>query len=238
MATGDTQDMARRIKAVLPAGWFPDPAPTLWALLNGFGAGLAAIYSQISFAKIQTRLATATGVFLDMAALDYLGGRLVRRPGESDVSFSARLRQEILRPRATRQAVAQVLTDLTGRAPVVFEPARPTDTGGYGIAMGYGVAGDYGNINLPAQSFVVAYRGSISGFASVSGYGAPAGGYGVGAMEYVNGSGAGQITDANIYAAVQSVMPAGSIAWVQILDSPPSPVTSSAISPAVLAAIL
>ena len=46
-----------------------------------------------------------------------------------------------MRERNTRNAVISVLTDLTGRTPLVFEPSRPADTGGYGIGTGYGVVG-------------------------------------------------------------------------------------------------
>lgn len=235
MATGDVADFQSRLKVILPARWFSDTAPVLDTLLAGFAAQWSVTWANVGFAQLQTRIATATGPFLDMAALDYVRGKIVRRPGEMDASFSARIRAEIVRPRATRAALVQALTDLTGRAPIVFEPARPADTGGYGFlgmtagsGLAYGGsgvagAGGWGSLALPFQAFVTAYRATGGGIAAVGGYytgsGWAGGGYSTGALEWgALSMSLGQITDSDIYAAVANVIPAGAEAWVAITN--------------------
>ena len=116
-----------------------------------------------------------------------------------------------------------MLHDLTGRAPLVFEPARTTDTGGYaslagaGGGVGYGRAGGWGSLALPFQCFITAYRPVGSGIATVCGWGGPAGGYGRGAIEYASLEMVqGQVTDADIYSAVANVLPVAVIGWTRI----------------------
>src|ERR1700727_986655 len=103
MATGDQSDMLARLKAVLPSGWFPlsvvgqpSNTPILDGLLSGPAWALSWVYTLIEYANDQTRIATATDVWLDLAALDYFGGNLTRNPGESDSAFSARIRANLL----------------------------------------------------------------------------------------------------------------------------------------------
>jgi hypothetical protein len=134
----------------------------------------------------------------------------------------------LFRERGTRYAIHRVLEDLTGRTPKIFEPTRPADTGGYGEPRGlaYGVAGGYGSLLLPYQGFVVAYRPTGTGIPNVAGYGLAnygttsggPGGYGVASqiqyasLDMIQGA----ITDDDIYAAIDSVNPAGIIAWTRI----------------------
>ncbi len=106
---------------------------------------------------------------------------------------------------------------------MVFEPARPSDTGGWGgqrqlvTGLAYGRAGGWGNLSLPYQALVTAYRPSGSGIAKVTGWSASGGGYRVGAIEYANlAMTQAPVTDADIYAAVASVMPVAAIAWTRI----------------------
>ena len=137
MATGDAADMAARMRRVLPTGWFADEAPVLDIVLPGLGAGLSTLYGLIDYAALQTRLATVSDTWLDLAGLDYRGATFLRRPGETDTQYRARL-LPILRDAATRPALIARLEAITGNVPWVFEPSRPADTGGYGIACGYG----------------------------------------------------------------------------------------------------
>jgi hypothetical protein len=214
---GDQADMLARLKATLPTGWFPDSTPILDGLLSGLAQTWSQIYGLLSFVRQQTRLATATGGFLDGISRDFLSRLLPRRLSEPDAAYRVRIGKELLRERNTRHAVVSVLTDLTGRSPTVFEPARPADTGAYGIAVGYGAGGGWGNLSLPFQCFVTAYRAQGSGIATVVGYGGPSGGYGSGAIEYASlAMIQGQITDADIDAAITRVMPVSSIAWTRI----------------------
>lgn len=184
MATGDQADFLFRLKSLLPFRWFPTTAPgatsatpILDAVLSAPASAFAYLYGIIVWAKAQMRMATASGVGLDMIGLDYFGLGLPRKVNESDAAFLRRLKLELMRPRGTRAALAKVLTDLTGRAPWIFEPARSTDTGGWGntgmtagTGLGYGAAGGYGSLMLPFQAFVIAYRPIGGGVASVMGF--------------------------------------------------------------------
>jgi hypothetical protein len=94
------------------------------------------------------------------------------------------------RERATRAAMTTKLTQLTGRAPSILEPARATDTGGWGTAIAWGAAGAWGSLLMPQQCFVTAYR-PLAGGGLVAG-------------------------DADITAAVVDMLPVASIAWLRI----------------------
>lgn len=219
---GEQNDILARIKAVLPIGWFPDSTPILDAVLRGSAWGWSWVYGALQYVKSQTRIATASGVWLDVVASDFFGTRITRK-GRTDAAFRNHICREMLRERGTRGAVVAILTDLTGRPPTIFEPARPSDTGGWGgqgqfvSGLGYGRAGGWGNLALPYQVFITAYRPSGSGIAKVSGWSATGGGYRVGSIEYANlAMTQAPVTDADIYAAVASVMPVATIAWTRI----------------------
>jgi hypothetical protein len=197
--TGDQEDMANRLRAVLPAQWFADSSPVLEGVLAGLAATASWAWTLLQTVSAQTRLATASGSFLDIAAQDFFGNRLQRGPGQADAAFRAAIGRELLRERGTRGAVVSVLTDLTGRAPFVFEPARPADTGAWGVALGYGAGGAWGSLALPFQCFVTAYRPSGSGIAALADV-------------------SGQVTDSDITSAIAGVMPVASIAWTRITD--------------------
>jgi len=209
---GDIQDMTARLARVLPPRWFADTAPLQSAFLGALGTAWSAIYGLIATVRDQTRLQSASGDFLDEAAADFFGGAFLRRPTESDASFLARVQQELLRPRATRSALALALTELTGLAPVLFEPARPADTGGYSTyGLGYGVSGAWGSLELPFQVFVTAYRPRGGGIAEFAGYGT-AGIRAYGDLDMV----LSDVSDSDIVEATASNLPVGTIAWLRI----------------------
>jgi len=210
MATGDQTDTFGRIKALIPR-WFSDSTPVLDALLRGFAWAKSFVYELIVYAALQTRIKTATGGWLDMIAADFFGATVQRKLGQSDASFRGGIIVNLLRERATRGGLARALTDLTGRAPAIFEPRRPMDTGCYGGPLiGYGVAGGYGSLLLPYQAFVTAFRPLGGGIANIAGYGVPGGGYGVASQAQ------DVATDADIYAAIDSVKPIATIVWARV----------------------
>lgn len=218
MATGSQADIYNRLIRSLPP-WFGDSPPILGALLQGIAYGLSFIYSIYVYAKAQSRIKTATDAWLDMIAADFFGSAIRRKANQSDASFLATIIANLFRERATRHSIIQVLTELTGNVPTVFEPMRPADTGSYGgPAIGYSAAGGYGSMLLPYQAFVTAYRPTGSGIPNVAGYGGSTGGYGMASeAEYASLTMVtGQIQDADIYAAVDSVRPAATIVWVAI----------------------
>lgn len=221
MATGDRKDVFSRLKGLLPSRWFgssTDSVPYIDAVLTGIGNALSFIYALYGFAKLQTRILTATGGWLDVISADFYGAALPRQTGETDASFRSRILANLFREKGTRHAIVLTLTQLTGRPPIIIEPTRPADCGGYGAPnCGYGVAGAYGSLQLPYQAFIIAFRPfSAEGLAGMGGYGTPAAGYSVaGGYSSLSLITAG-VSDAAIFAAVDAVKPAGTIAWVRI----------------------
>jgi len=235
VSTGDTDDMRGRLRRLLPRGWFPDVSPALDVLLAGFASAWAAMYALNRFVRLQQRLATATGVFADIAALDFFSTtRMRRRTNEGDAAFTARARAALLLPRGTRSSLIAALTALTGTAPRVFYPASAADTGCYGNAatpqlntgLAYnGDTGGYGSLSLPAQCFVTVVRPTGGGVANEAGYGTADGAYGsqstpgtdTGLAWAALADIVGGVTDDEIYSAVADQQPIGTTAWTLIL---------------------
>ena len=216
---GDAGDMLARLKSVLPARWHGESNATRDAVLAGLADGWAWLHDMLGAVRAQARIATASGATLDLIATDCFGPRIRRRRGQGDTALRVVILRELLRERATRPAVLAALRDLTGRDATVFEPRRPADTGGWGVACGYGAAGGWGSLALPYQCFVVARRPQGSGIARLNGWGGAGGGWGGGAMAWASlAMIEGQVTDADIHAAVAAVTPAAAIAWVRIED--------------------
>ncbi len=214
---GDKQDMLARMKAVLPARWHGEGGERVDAVLAGLAEGWAWLHDMLATVRAQARVATASGTALDLIAGDFFGPRLRRRRAQGDAAFRAAILRELLRPRATRPALVAALRDLTGRAPAVFEPRRPADTGAWGLACGWGVAGGWGSLSIPYQCFVTARRPQGSGIGRLSGWGGGGGGWGAGSLAWASLSMIeGQVTDADIHDAVAAVLPAATTAWVRI----------------------
>jgi hypothetical protein len=228
--TGSSANILDRVRKLIPSRWFAWVAPFRDALLGGLSDIASWYYSMIVYARAQTRIATAYGIWLDLIAYDYLGRFLVRT-GASDSGFRARILATILQERVTRKGMIAAVTALTGTAPIIFEPWNTSDTGAYSNTargklygqMGYGVGqGGYGSMILPSQIFMKIHRGSGSGVPNVGGYANKAagittiGGYGVGSLEYVGlTSEQWGITDAMIYDVINKTKPTGSTVWVQ-----------------------
>lgn len=218
MAKGDAPDMASRITAALPP-WFADSNPVLSALIAAFSAAWAFIYSFYLYAKAQSRITTATEGWLDLIAQDFFGSTVRRAPGQTDASLRARILANMFRERGTRNGMISVLTQLTGTSPTIFEPLRPADTGVYGgPLLGYSVAGGYGSMSLPFQAFVTVNFLPGIGIPQVAGYRIQTGGYGAPSrLEYASLSSVSDRASLNdIYAAIDSVKPAGTIIWTAV----------------------
>jgi hypothetical protein len=215
MATGNIEFYFRRLKAAWPVGWTGDVSPVLDAVLKAEAQCFSLVHGLFDYTQIQTRLQTATGAFLDIAAFDFFGTRLVRRPEESDNLFRIRILNELLSEKVTRKGVENALFRLTGRMPVVFEPMRPADTIVYGVT-GYGYA-RYGSMNMPFQFLVDAYRPTQNSNLNFPGYGCDGNYYGITPLvAYAELENQLQVKDADIYGAVDAVKAAGTTAWVSI----------------------
>ncbi len=139
--TGTQQNIVNRLISDLPNKWFGNISqantPKLYALLEGSANTSAYIFNFIEFADLQTRIQTSTGIYLDYTSLDYFDGALPRHQGENDTSFRKRILANLLLERATRPAMVQVLTLLTGRAPIIIEGFDPYDCGCYDQTLFY-----------------------------------------------------------------------------------------------------
>ncbi len=220
MAIGDSDNILSRMKSVLPGGWFSRVTPIRDAMLGGVSDELATLYDQIGAANAQTRIATATGWFLDLIAWDFFGARFLRFANESDDAFRARIIKEILRERATAKGILSAVTDLTQRPASIWRPAHPGDNGGgYGITRyGYGRGkGSYGSISYPNQVFLTVYRPVVAGIPIIAGYGAKTGGYGKGRVAYATITDKkAVVTDADLYKAAADAAAAGVVVWTHI----------------------
>jgi hypothetical protein len=210
MATGDFQFFFDRFMSKLPRGWFPSDGQNIQAVAGGAAEALAQSFSDLQFVQAQGSIDTASGLFLDMASVEFFGfGNLPRRDSELDDPFRARMKAELLRPRGTRAAVADVLFALTGYEPVIFEPIR--DAAAYGYSA-YG-SGIYGSYKSPRTFWVDVKRGRGVGDNAKSGW--DTGGYGT--MAYASSkSRAATVADAEIYRVIRLTIPAGVRAYVRI----------------------
>jgi hypothetical protein len=186
----DLADMVQRLKSALPTRWFADATPVLDGVLNGLAATAVWLHDMLDVVRRQARVATASGAMLDMICVDFFGSRIRRGSGQNDAALRAVIQRELLRGRATRVALVNVLTDMTGRAPDIFEPLRPAGVGGYGGVLGYGVAGRWASLAMPLQCLVVAYRPVDAAYLPLE--------------------------DAEIQGAIAGVMPVTGIAWTRI----------------------
>lgn len=218
-AIGSQPDILSRLQQLLPQGWFAVGAsPIKDAILAGSANMYAYIFSMFAYLKLQTRIATATDGFLDLISADFFGINLPRASGQTDASYKARIQAALFTEKGTRAAVIRVLTQLTGRVPVVFEPGRPLDTGALNNGtFALGIAGGLGSLSYPYQSFVTAFRPHGSGISGVAGLGAP-GALNVGTLECVGAAQVGGINDGDIYAAIDGVKVCGTIPWSRVLS--------------------
>ena len=156
MAVGDYQYYFDRLYGKLPVGWFPaDPtdAPMISSIIGAVAVVAANTYAQLSYTNAQTRLLTATGIYLDMIANEYLGYfNFPRRQNEDDDTYRLRILNEILRPRGTKAAIISALHDLTGYYPTIFHPVD--DAQGWDMDYFDSPTMLLGDYNLPYTSWV------------------------------------------------------------------------------------
>ena len=225
--TGTSDDILSRVKKLIPGRWFSWVAPNRDAIIGALADSAAWNYKFIKYAKAQTRLFTAYGIWLDIFSYDYLARHLNRTSGESDDVFRAKIRATILQERVTRAGMKAALTQFTGQAPWIFEPWNTNDTGAYSGkgpgatygSFGYGVGqGGYGNMNLPCQTFMLVHKGVGAGVPGIGGYGSSIQGYGGGAGEYVGPqSEESGITEQMVYDMIDSTKPTGTTCWTQVV---------------------
>lgn len=222
MAIGDVPNMLARLRGALPTAWFPTTAsesPLTTYVLTGFAQAASLIYQQAAYAQLQTRIGTSTDGWLDLTSVDYFGSRLPRRNTEADAQYRGRIQRELLRERATRNALIQVLHDTTGNYPTIFENRRPLDgvcldIPTSGLDHNGGTSGDDFNY----QVFIKIARPLGGGIPNIPGLDFPQAGTDVGTLTPTDDSmSLGLVaTDSDIYAAAESVRPDGVIYWVSL----------------------
>lgn len=219
MATGDIDDFRARLRAQLPWNWFPDDAPVLDTVLQGLAAVWEWAYALVAYVKLQTRIKTATGSNLDIAGLDFFGDSLARKPQEGDEAYRRRILINLFRERVTRNGMYQALLDLTGTPPIIIEPGRLADTGGwstYGAA--YSAAGVYGSQSLAYQCFITVFIKPGQGVAGIAGYNTTYSGYGTQRSAWISAEMLrSQITQQDVLDVINATKAEGITCWVRII---------------------
>lgn len=223
MAIGDSKNILLRVLGVLPRRWFKWGASYRDALAGGLSDLGAWCYNWIGYARLQTRLATATGVWLDIFCYDFLARNLLRN-GAIDSSFRTLIQATILKERVTRKGMFRAIKTLTGNNPVIFEPWNTGDTGAWSDNnsyqnMAWDTTGGWGEMSLQGQVLITVTRGVGSGIANVNGLDGYQGGWDQGSIEFVSDSGgAGSIgvTNAQIYQLIVYTKPTGVTVWTNI----------------------
>lgn len=178
---GDSTYFKNLLLEHLPHGWFDPEGKIINALAAAMADPSAQNFALIRFVSQQTRLQTSTEIWLDILADDWFGkNTFKRRKDETDDSYRARIKSELLRARATREAMEDALRDLTGYDAKIFEPNRIKDTGCYGDGQAdktnsWGFyfntgEGGWGAKNRPFEFFVTATRPLGSGFKNLAGW--------------------------------------------------------------------
>jgi hypothetical protein len=231
-------DMLQRVKSLLPVkAWFTDVTPNLDAALAGIASGLSYAYKLYAYAKLQTRILTATDGWLDLIAADLFGLAVARKLGQTDASYRSAIRANLFLEKATRTSMAGMLKALTGHEPLIIEPTRPADCGAYDVpTTGYGRNGAYGSLLTPWQAFVTVYRPAGTGIPNVAGYDIVTGAYKTPSRaEYAAAASVlSQITDSDIYHAIDVTKPAGTIIWTRITSLPTADVKAPVAIPLIL----
>ncbi len=220
MATGDTGDFVARLQGVLPARWFPVGGPLITAVLTGLASTLSIIYSQIACVITQSRVGTATDVWLDGISQDFNNGALPRLIAEGDTAFRARIKANFFAPQTTRAGISQAVTALGCPTPVYFQPSDGKRTqAATASPLATALLERTADITLPFSYFITVRRKPGGGIAGVNGYAGTIGGYGAGAVEYADLSMiAGEVTDQNIQNAVAGATAEGVTPWLNITN--------------------
>lgn len=216
--TSSTDDMISRQRRLLPRGWFTDDSPVLDAVLSGFSSCASHVYELLAFVGAQTRLATVSDGFLDLAAYDFFGLRVRRRSGQSDASFRQTVLDEIFRERVTRAGIKKAVEDLTGFEARMFEPFNATDCGGLDTGfLGYDMAGRWGDINMPRTILIATLNPKGAGLPGAPGFDDGLGGLDTPPEQWGDlAKVSGPVTQQDIYDTVNATRAAGVTAWVAI----------------------
>lgn len=127
---------AARLADLYPRGWCSDdakqgPPGNVYALLLSLGQQLQAVQAELQYTLSAQRIQTEGFPELDFASIDFLGDSLPRPPGMTDADFGRAIIAALFQPAATRPALQDALTALTGSVPRMLEPWSVNDTGSW-----------------------------------------------------------------------------------------------------------
>lgn len=153
---------AQRMADLFPRGWASDDAKqtgNVYALLVAVGNELQIAQGELQYALSAQRIQTETFPELDFASVDFLGSTLPRPSGTSDAAFGQEIIAALFQPAATRSALQNALTLLTGSVPRMLEPWNVDDTGSWDNKSYWNVdtvanPARWGNGGLRYQGFI------------------------------------------------------------------------------------
>lgn len=224
----DSITFVRRLRALLPKGWFSEDSPILGALLTALADPWVGLSNNIDYVSSQTRIQTATDIWLDLAGADYLGSLITRQPGETDDAYRCRIRANLLTSAGTRCSLMEGVAGLADATAQIFEPTNCSDTGAYGDSvapltgpvcrLAYGLSGGWGSLNLPYQVFITVATKPLPGEATPIGYGVPGGGYSAGSLVYNDITDVpGTLTDDEVRIKILRLVPVNCTAWIRFV---------------------
>lgn len=171
-------EILERIKRTLPARWWRHDAPARDAIVGGIADSLAWCSDFLEYARLQTRIATATDSFLDLIGFDFFGLRVRRKKGQPDESWRRTIKAEIFRERVTRRGVKKAVEDLTQNPVRLFEVFNAQDTGGFGRAWAFNEPlSMFGSSNYPWSFFLDVKPPVGAGIKNLSGFNDPPSGF-------------------------------------------------------------
>jgi hypothetical protein len=192
----------------------------------------------LQYALGATRIQTATNGALDLASEDYFGPPLgpyavTRQPGEADSAYSAQLLAAMLPHGATRAAIIEVVTKITGNVPRVIEPWSPADTGVWDGGPGAGMM--FWDIDsavtpfrwtdpglTPFQGFVECTLPQAQEFGNnpTPAFDSTAFYWDVAGSSLIDPTLVGQLGEAAVYNAINQTKVEGTIVWVKFVPPP------------------
>lgn len=211
---------------MLPKGWFSDDGPIMGAMLASLADSWTCLSNNIDYVSGQTRIQTATDIWLDLAGADYLGTLIERQSDEADDAYRSRIKACLLTSAATRSSLVEGIAKLTNATAQIFEPSNCLDTGGYGnsvsppteagYGLAYGLSGGWGSLELPYQVFITIMTQPLPGEPSPTGYGVPGGGYSAGSLVYCKIADVpGTLTDDDVRQTILRLLPVNCTAWIR-----------------------
>lgn len=166
-------------EARTPGATNDDPNGNIWSYFRGIADMLERENQALVFAFQATRIQTAVGTGLDLAAADFFGYGLPRKIGEPDDAYRIRILAALLQSKVARDPVQQIVEQFTGATVRMIQADSPRDCGGYRhayynadsattparYASSFHKNIGFMDIQLPAQSGPVARYGYNAGAA-------------------------------------------------------------------------